>query len=748
MIKTAIAFLLGCLLCLSLDEIPEPSWIFLLVLIVVIWLRQVIVTAFIVGLLWTAFQVQLQLHDRLPSDLAGKDVIVSGEVLTIPSQQGRRIRFEFAPNSPVLPSKVRLSWYHAPPTPPKAGETWQLQIRLKPPYGMSNPGGFDYEKWLFTHNIGATGYVRKSAFNQYQHAANAWNINRLRQQLQSRLKIVLKDAEHFPLVQGLAIGVRDALDSEHWNVLRQTGTSHLLAISGLHIGLACALGFFGFRFLWSLFPALLLRIPAQYIGAIGGLLMAAFYACLAGFTVPTQRAFIMVSTMMLALLVKRPLYPLHVLALSLLLVLVFDPFAAVSAGFWLSFSAVTLIIFTSTQRYPSRRWNWAGIHLWIAIGLTPLLILFFGQISLISPVANLFAVPLVSFLIVPFILAGMVLLFVSEDLAEGAFHIADILLEVMWRWLSFLSDSPISVFQTPTYSLPVIMLLLVSMLLLLLPRGWPAKWLGLILLLPLFYYQTEKPDAGHFYFSLLDVGQGLAAVVETENNVLVFDTGPRYSEEFDTGRAVIAPFLKNRGINKVDRLIVSHGDNDHIGGAKSLTELSTVDTIYTSDVTVLPKSKACIAGQSWEWDKVQFNILQPFPAQTGSNNNRSCVLKITGLKRSVLIPGDIEKESEMKLVKQYGKHLHADILVIPHHGSSTSSSMTFIKAVNPTHGLIPVGYRNRYNFPVEKVLNRHQEQGITLHRTDYHGAILFRETPQAIHWRQHNAHLWTSNATE
>jgi len=749
MIKTAMAFLLGCLLCLSQKEMPEPNGFLLLVVIIVLWLRHAVGLAFIVGLLWAGFQAQSQLDDQLPNTLAGKDIVLSGEITAIPTIRDRLIRFEFAPNSAELPSKVRLNWYR-PPTPyPKAGEQWQFKVRLKPPHGMSNPGSFDYEKWLFTEGIGASGYVRDDASNQLLEHAEFWNINRLRQQLQIRLKTLLLDSEQLPLLQGLALGIRDDLNDSHWQTLRQTGTSHLLAISGLHIGLAAALGFFLFRFLWSLVPTLLLRIPAQHMGALGGFILAAFYACLAGFTVPTQRAFIMVATVMLALVWKRPLYPLHVLALSLLLVLIVDPFAVISAGLWLSFSAVALIVFTCTNRYPSKPWNWAGIHLWIAIGLIPLLVLFFGQVSIISPVANLIAVPLVSFFIVPVILCGMLVLLFSETLARWLLNSADYLLDLMWQWLRFLANSPISDWHSPNLPLIMIVLLAIAVILLLLPRGWPAKWLTLILLLPVWFYQPNKPESGQFYLSLLDVGQGLAAVIETKDYVLVFDTGPKYSTNFDTGKAVVAPFLKHRGIGKIDKLIVSHSDNDHIGGAASLAKLIPIDETYSSDLEALPNASSCLAGQIWYWNEVKFEMLYPFQTQlSSSKNNRSCVLKITANSHSALLPGDIEKESEFKLVKQYGEALKADILVIPHHGSRTSSTPLFIEAVDPDYGLLAVGYRNRYNFPVESLLQRYQKQGVSLLRTDHHGAVLFRDKTQPIPWRQQNAHLWTSKATD
>lgn len=749
MIKTAMAFLLGCLLCLSLKEMPAPNGFLLLAVIIVLWLRHTVGLAFIVGLLWAGFQAQSQLADRLPEALAGKDIVISGEITAIPTVRDRLVRFELTPDSSAYPRRIRLNWYRAPSPYPSAGEQWQLTVRLKPPHGMSNPGSFDYEKWLFTQRIGATGYVRDSATNQRVEKASVWDINRLRQQLQVRLKNLLPDATQLPLLQGLAIGIRDDLNDSHWQTLRQTGTSHLLAISGLHIGLAAAIGFFLFRFFWRLFPTLLLRVPAHYAGALGGIVLAAFYASLAGFTVPTQRAFVMVATIMLALVWKRPLYPLHVLAVSLVLVLIIDPFAVINAGFWLSFSAVALIVFTCSNRYPKKRWNWAGIHLWIAIGLIPLLVLFFGQISIISPIANLLAVPLVSFLVVPIILSGMVMLSVSESLAGWLLNIADYLLDLMWQWLRLLANSPISDWHSPFLPPIMIGLVAIAVTLLLLPRGWPAKWLAWVLLLPIWFYQADKPESGQFYLSALDVGQGLATVIETKDHVLVFDTGPKYSKFFDTGKAVVVPFLKHRGINTVDKLIVSHSDNDHIGGVESLTNLIAINETYSSDLKALPNATACVAGQAWFWNQVKFEILHPVQTTpTSNNNNRSCVLKITANDRSALLPGDIEKESEYQLLNRYGKALQADILVVPHHGSRTSSTTRFVQTVDPDYGVFSVGHHNRYNFPVKSVLKRYQKQGTNILRTDHHGAILFRDNTQPIRWRREKARLWTSKATE
>lgn len=747
MIKTAIAFLLGCVLCLHMSNLPGYGWLLLLLLPVLLWYRQLLISAFIVGLLWAGFQAQLRLDDRLSSALSGQDITTSGVIASIPEQHQRVLRFNLKPDSAHLPDRIRLSWYHIDGALPKAGERWQFTMRLKPPRGMMNPGGFDYEKWLFSEGIGATGYIRQQGNNRLITPAPQWHINRLRQRIGDRLGLWLPDAQQRPLLLGLSTGQRDQLSPTHWRVLRQTGTSHLLAISGLHIGLAAAFGFFLFRWGWSLSLKALHWLPARQAGAVGGFVSALSYALLAGMAVPTQRALIMVGTVMLALWLKRPLYPSHVLAFSLLLVLIFDPMSVLSAGFWLSFSAVALILLTCSGRFPPRRGNWAWIHLWLALGLLPMLVLFFGQFSLIAPLANVLAVPLVSLLVVPLILLAMLMMLFSQTLTSWLLMAADQLLSWLWQWLQWLAALPFADGQLGLpLSLSLLMMLLV--ILFLLPRGMPGKSLCLLLILPIAFYQPARPADGHIHFSLLDVGQGLAAVIETRQHTLVFDTGPRYSARFNTGSAVVAPFLKSRGITEVDRLIVSHGDNDHIGGVDGLKQHIAVADIVTSDRQALTDARVCEAGQQWQWDGVTFHILLPGKGQAGSDNDRSCVLQVRADNIDVLLPGDIEKDSEQRLLSLYGKQLNSDILVVPHHGSATSSGMDFIQAVDPHYALFAVGYRNRYQFPKKRVVARYQQQGSAIMRTDKDGALLFDSLTQPLRWRQHSNHLWTAETTE
>jgi len=751
MIKTAIAFMLGCLLFLQLTSLPNLLWFFGLIplLILLASARTRLISYFGFGVLWTFFQATLLVNDQLSTELEGKDNVISGVISSLPQHNGRRIRFEFTPDSEfsTFPSKLRLTWYKPLPVHFEAGDHWQLTIRLKKIHGMSNPGSFDYESWLFQQGFGATGYVRTSKTNKLLSESSAFNINKLRQKLSNILHTHLSSSPNLGLIEGLTIGVRDNISQNQWQVLRASGTNHLLAISGLHIGLAAAIGFFSFRWLWARKTTKLLHLPATEFAVIGSASAALFYAALAGFSIPTQRALIMVTVVMIAILIRRPLASSSLLSLSMLVVLSWAPFSVLSSGFWLSFSAVAIILFVSQNRFPSPRFQWLKIHTLIAFGLTPLLLLFFLKTSLIAPIANLVAIPFISFIIVPLLLLASVMFCLFEPIGILLINIADSLLSLFWPLLDYLASLSFSQWSISPLHFYHYVIIGLSTLLLLTPRGFPAKWLGIIGLSPLLLFIQDKPEVGEFKFTLLDVGQGLSAVVQTHSHTLVFDTGPKFSDSFNTGTAIVLPFLQHHGINSIDTLIISHGDNDHIGGALPLMAAMPVNNILSSVPSRIPSAKACTTGQSWQWDNVSFHLLHPDSLDIGSENDLSCVLKITNASGSILLTGDIEKLAENLLLQHHRNNLQSTVLVAPHHGSKTSSSLEFIQAINPKVVLFPVGYRNRYNFPHNSVIARYIKQNTQLFNSAVHGAISihfansFVSNP--IGWRQVNQKIWT-----
>ena len=742
----------GCVLFLQLRSMPNVLWFWALLpaSILLIHAKSRLFAYLLFGMLWTMLCTANYIESRLSPEIEGQDIIVTGIVATIPDRDSNHIRFIFKPDksSLILPDKLRINWYKPLPIDLNSGEHWQLTLRLKQAHGMSNPGGFDYESWLFQQGIGATGYVKTAESNHKLASAPNYAINTLRQSLLSQLNTHIGASANLGLIEGLTTGIRRNINKQQWQTLRASGTSHLLAISGLHIGLAAAIGFFCFKYLWSLRAKNLLLLPAIEFAALGAASLALFYAALAGFSIPTQRALIMVIVVLLGILSRKPSTSASLLAISLLIILVLNPFAVLSAGFWLSFSAVALILFVSQNKVPNPRWHWLKIHGLLAFGLSPFLLFFFLQTSLIAPIANIIAIPFISLIIVPLLLLASILLWLFEPLGIVMLHLADYLLSLFWPILNYLAVVPYANYSIQAIPFYYILSLAVGTLLLLAPRGFPAKWLGVLGFAPLLLFSPPHPDKNEFLFTLLDVGQGLAAVIQTYSHTLVFDTGPKFGESFNTGTAVIQPFLQSRGIRKIDTLIISHGDNDHIGGALPLINQVSVSTILTSITNKLPNSLPCYSGQAWHWDGIYFEVLSPNQDDVDSKNNLSCVLKVSNNQGSVLLTGDIERAAEKRLVERYPASLNATILVAPHHGSKTSSSLPFINAVKPKLVLIPAGYRNRYHFPHIKVLKRFQQQKIPVFSTADYGAmsIQFNENELSVlsSWRDKTRKIWTN----
>ncbi|GMR07651.1 MAG: DNA internalization-related competence protein ComEC/Rec2 [Gammaproteobacteria bacterium] len=726
---------------------------------------------FLAGVTWAVLRASALLAEGVPESLQGQDVLLSGEIVSIPEYHDRGVRFVFElhDDQPVS-GRVRLSWYRfgrfnqdrLPELVP--GQQWQLVMRLKRPSGFMNPGGFDYEGWLFQQHIRATGYVRKHPQNRLIKTPDPYHLNRLvtrlRQDLQEKIVSSLQDddyhGQYVGLVSALAIGQRDRVSPQQWDVLRATGTSHLMAISGLHIGLVAMFIYFLTKFVWRNIPRVPLYVPAQKVAAIAALIAAVIYAALAGFSVPTQRALVMVVVMMLAVVSGRRVSPSRVLAIALAGVLILDPFAVLSAGFWLSFAAVAVILYGIAGRVKRQSGprQWGRVQWIVFIGLFPLLLLIFQQASLVSPMANLFAVPWMGFVVVPLVLAGVVTVASFPALASISWHLAASSIDVAWILLRWLADQPEVLWVSAVPPLWSLLFAVLGVVWILMPRGIPGRWCGVLFMLPMGLVTPATPDYGEYWLTLLDVGQGLSVVVRTKNKTLVFDAGPRFSQQFDTGAAVVVPYLRHQGVKRIDRFIVSHGDKDHIGGAASVIRQISVDSIFTSDVSLFPdtpgivKARPCVQGQQWQWDGVSFEILHPHKATPGTGNNSSCVLRINTPVASTLLPGDIERRVEEHLVTEHSGSLPANVLVAPHHGSNTSSGKGFIQAVSPDYVLFPAGYRNRFRHPADKVVQRYQRLGIQSLASDRHGAITLRlpasgSIPPPGRYRQSHRRIWS-----
>lgn len=709
------------------------------------WLRGCVSLLFCaLGLCWTYWQADNLLQSRIASELEGQDLLVEGYIRGIPAYTEDSLRFVFevrqaqlAKNNEAaaLNGKMRIGWYRHFPEGMQAGERWRLMIRAKQPNGSMNPGGFDYEKWLFSQRIIASAYVRKSYENSRLISGEASgltqglsdSVDRIRHSILEAIQQTLAKQPQQSIVAALAVAWRDDISREQWEVLRRTGTSHLVAISGLHIGLVAGAGFLLVWGIWWCFPLLYLYLPVRIAGAVAGAALAMGYALLAGLTLPTQRALLMVLIIMLGLLLRRSIPFTQTLALALLAVLLLDPLAPLSAGFWLSFLSV-LMIFLLSQRSIRQRSKWLviTIQLGLSLGMIPLTASLFGSVSLVSAPANLLAVPVVSLLVVPLVLAGVVLLPLSQWLAGECWLLAEWVLQLLFIVLDYLAGIDWAALHLAQIPLPWVVLALLGFVLLIMPRGVPGRWLGFVFLLPVFCWQPERPSVGAFRLTTLDVGQGLASVIETHEHVLIYDTGPRPNESFDAGRLVVLPWLYAQAYQRVDTLLISHADNDHSGGAAAVLDTVPVRRLLSGAEGMFAAYDAepCRAGQEWQWDGVTFKVLHPAADYAHKKrNNRSCVMKVSNGQHSVLFSGDIERPAEFALSKSLRGKLKADVLIAPHHGSKSSSSPALLKRVEPDLALVSAGYRNRFHHPHPSVKKRYQDWGIELLSTVSSGAL-------------------------
>ncbi len=761
MIVILLCFVAGTAGFQLLPSLPDPYWLGLGILIPIcaFSVKMRLFAALLAGFFWSFTFASLHYSTQLPIDAEGKDLILIGAISSIPTVKATLTRFEMDVSSlrsidEVIegPDKIRISW-HRTNVSLKPGQVWQLKVRLKRPRGFQNPGGFDYERWLFTHGIQATGYVRPWKGNQLQELAyQGGRLDRLRQHFGEEIDRRLDDKRSAGLVKALAIGDRSGMSSDDWRIFANTGTSHLVAISGLHIGIVAGLAFFLGQWVWRRSEWLMLRLAATRAAAWMALGSAVIYAALAGFSLPTQRALIMLALGLGALLLGRVLSLRRSLAMALFGVVLVDPFATFSPGFWLSFGAVAVIFLAVAGRMrPHRGWrNWGRIQWVVALGLAPMLFIFFNKASLISPLVNLILVPWFSLFLVPLVLTSLATMKLSL-LSETLFELLEFLARQTLDLLDWLSQVPFALHFRPELPEWTWLAAITGVIVLLMPKGIPGRVLGLLLITPIMIYQPRQPNHGSLLFTLLDVGQGLSCVVETSGHVLVYDTGPAYPSGFNTAEAVLIPYLRSQGIDMIDQLIVSNGDRDHAGGIEYLLNALTVRQVMTGEPLDVKDAEKCRMNQSWEWDGVHFQILHPHEEDDFSRaNNASCVLKITAEGGSILIAGDVELEAEQALVERHAGFLHATILIAPHHGSKTSSSADFVARVDPEYVLFPTGYRNRFGFPHETVVERWRESGSNLLSTAETGAIQFQlqtsnQEPAPVLYRKAHRRFWSGS---
>nr|WP_309788259.1 MULTISPECIES: DNA internalization-related competence protein ComEC/Rec2 [unclassified Caballeronia] len=848
-----------------------------------------LVGAFVFGFGYAAVRADVRMQAQLPLAYEGRNIVLNGYVRGLPStdDDGTRFLFEVESNDAKLrdfPRVVQLSWIAVDGAPPPglvAGQRWTLTVRLKRAHGNANFGARDAEAALLARDIRATGYVAENAsarrLPRDAHGI-ALAIDRLRAHLRERIGRALGAAPHRGIVVALAVGAQDGVSDDDWALMRATGTSHLVAISGLHIGFVAGLaawltGFIWRRARWRGVP-LPLYVAAQKVAAGGAAAFAGLYAGLAGFNVPAQRALWMLGVVALAAMAGRRLAPSLVLAWALALVLLADPWAVTAAGFWLSFCAVGAILFaiaahgrraskgraddgddsardvetyearqraaeagagepaSAIERLPdsassivavdaARERSWpladaarvaacprdervsgppdaaatlmsarppgpapgrashrargvlhealrharrsashlsapaassARVQYAVTIALAPLTAYWFFQIPLIGPLANAIAIPWVSMLVTPTVLAGVLL---PAPLDGFAYQIAHSLLALMCEALAHFTSLPWALWRLPQPGPFALAAAAAGVAWALAPRGWPLRFAAPLTWLPLVVPAPHAPATGAFRLTALDIGQGSSIVVETARHTLLFDAGPG-PESTHAGERIVVPYLFADGATTLDALVISHSDSDHAGGAPAVLQsigvrqfvasLPPQDALWRTAGEHHADALRCAAGQRWTWDGVEFAMLWPDPAPlAGKPNAQSCVLKVTSAAgRSALLAADIEADVERTLLRRDARALRADVLVVPHHGSKTSSTEPFLDSVRPLVAVFQVGYRNRFHHPHPTVFQRYRLRGLELSRSDEDGAARI-EVSSAIsleRYRQTHARYW------
>ena len=758
---------------------------------------------------WAVAEARAQWRLAAPLDpaLEGRDLVVTGTVAALPrlSLQGTRFVFEVAsarlagpaagaPPSPgpgpvQVPARLSLAWFHGfdgesllsrPPQPLVVGDRWELTVRLKRPHGPMNPHGFDLERWLFEQDLPATGHVRPGARFLGSGAANP--VERLRQRIRDAILLRVEDSGAAGVVAALAVGDQAAIARDDWEVFRVTGVAHLMSISGLHVTMFAWLAAALVGAAWRRSARLSLAWPAPTAARWGGLALATGYALLAGFGVPAQRTVLMLAVVVvLHAGARRWPAPLVLLAAAVAVTLL-EPWALLQPGFWLSFAAVALLML-STPAWAraaaepalgpdAAPWRGrlaaqarAGLRTQVVagLGLAPLTLVFFQQVSVVGFAANLLAIPWVTLVVTPLALLGVLL--------PPLWALAGWAVTGMNAVLAALAQAPLAQWTAAAAPGWAVAAGLAGGALLVLPLPWRLRLLGLPLALPLLAPPLARPPPGAFEVVAVDVGQGTSVLVRTRGHLLVYDAGPRYAGDSDAGERIVLPLLRARGERAIDLLVLSHRDTDHVGGAQALLDALPVRGLTSSledghpllqalrplpatpgdrDAGARATPQPCAAGQRWSWDGVAFEMLHPLPAAApaaaggGRPNARSCVLQVSAADgRRLLLTGDIEAAQEEELLARAGARLRSEVLVVPHHGSRTSSTPAFVEAVAPRVAVVQAGYRNRFGHPVPEVVGRYEARGVTLVRSDRCGAWRWAShTAEGFCERGHRPRYW------
>jgi len=814
------AFIAGGSLLLFLPKVPE-SWLYAsvitgaLCLFIICFSRNssiakklaIMSLLFTMGFAWNARYAENRLVNILHTELEGKEFSLEGRVAALPQSNSSGAKFAFEVDHAIsgkevlqyFPKRIYLSWqpaWRSPQEIPEVipGQRWKLKAKLKRPYGSLNPYTFDFERWSFHQDFGANGSVRSGELLINRDIA--WLDFELRMELarwhlRKKIQSMLPgDARYVGVLIALVMGDQNAINQDDWQVFNATGIGHLISISGLHVTMLAGVGASLAAFIWRR-RTLPLIAPVSKVAAVSGFATAFIYAWLAGFQIPAQRTMYMVGVVAFALWTGRNPRSFDIWWWALAFVLLIDPMAPYTPGFWLSFGAVAAILYAMgdssgllgiptgkelevhwTQRVFQALREACRVQAVVTLALLPFTLFWFYQVSIVSPLANAFAIPLVSYIVTPLAIAGALLPeFIGRYLllpAHGAMEYLAITLEWMagWSWSVVWSRQP---------EWWMLLLSGCGIIYAIRPGGisetWKWRLLAVALTAPLFVWPIQfntRLHQGEFRAIVLDIGQGTAVLIETANRRLLYDTGPIQGKKDDAGQRVILPYLRGRGINQVDRMVISHSDSDHIGGAASLLKQIQFDSmmgslpsanpllqnLYARKIPAIP----CRFGQRWEWDSVEFIIWHPheetvFAAQyPGKPNEMSCVLEVRNQQNSLWLTGDVERQGEAEITERLDKKMLQEIgdreliFMAPHHGSKTSSSLALLKRLEPNEAFAQNGYRNRYGHPHPDVTARYLGLEVPFYQTPETGAQtwLFKSNEKAMKWffRDEAKRLW------
>jgi competence protein ComEC len=719
---------------------------------------------------------------RLASTLEGRDIAVTGVVASMTHRSEAGLRFRFEPESArldgrelVLPPQLMLGWYGGAdsasdssatqplPAELRPGERWQWTVRLKAPHGQVNPHGFDYELWLWEQDVQATGYVRNGARDPPPRRLGAtWQypLEQARQRVREAIYAEVADPRLAGVLAALVVGDQGAIERADWDVFRATGVAHLMSISGLHVTMFAWAAAALLGRLWRRSARLCLAWPAQQAGLAGGIALAAAYAVFSGGGVPAQRTVFMLAAVGVLRLGARDWPWPHVWLLACATVVAIDPWALTQAGFWLSFVAVGVLFASGPPHRPDAaaaargriarlahalaalaREQWT-----VTIALTPLSLLLFGQASVVGLVANLVAIPWVTLVVTPLAMAGV--------LVAPLWTMAAAAVDLLAWFLRLLAVLPYATWSAPTPPLWAAGAGVLGGMLLAARLPPTLRAFGIPLVLPVLLWQAPRPPPGAFDLLAADVGQGNAVIVRTAQHTLVYDAGPGYSRETDAGQRVLVPLLRAGG-ERVDLLVLSHRDTDHTGGAAAVLRMQPAAAVLSSieddhALRALRPVTRCAGGQQWDWDGVHFEVLHPAAADyeaPARSNAMSCVLRVGTAGAHVLLAGDLERAQEAALVDA-GAPLASDLLLVPHHGSRSSSSPVFLDAVQPWAALVQAGYRNRFGHPAPEVAQRYRDRAIVLAQSPQCGAVGWdSRAPRTLRCeRAADPHYWRHDA--